>query len=189
MSEPGPRPAVAPGGTRDFTLAVDIGGTFTDLIGYDARARRFLHAKSLSTPRDLVDGILACVQRSGADLSDATQVVHGTTVAINTVLETKGARTGLIVTRGTRDVYSIGRGNRPDAYNLLFRRPRPFVPRSLTFEVPERVLATGEVRDAARRGPGYCGLRQAARGMGSKRSPCVSSIPTSIPSTNGAPAT
>ncbi len=145
MSEPGPRPAVAPGGTRDFTLAVDIGGTFTDLIGYDARARRFLHAKSLSTPRDLVDGILACVQRSGADLSDATQVVHGTTVAINTVLETKGARTGLMVTRGTRDVYSIGRGNRPDAYNLLFRRPRPFVPRSLTFEVPERVLATGEV--------------------------------------------
>ena len=145
MSRPGPQPGVARDGTRDFTLAVDIGGTFTDLIGYDAGTRRFLHAKSLSTPRDLVDGILACVQRSGADLSAATQVVHGTTVAINTVLESKGARTGLVVTLGTRDVYSIGRGNRPDAYNLLFRRPRPFVPRSLTFEVPERVLATGEV--------------------------------------------
>ncbi len=137
--------AVAPDMTRDFTIAVDIGGTFTDLIGYDAREGRFLHAKSLSTPQDLVEGILACVERSGGELSGATQVVHGSTVAINTVLESKGARTGLVVTLGTRDVYTIGRGNRPDAYNLFFRRPRPFVPRSLTFEVPERVLATGEV--------------------------------------------
>jgi len=131
--------------TREFTIAVDIGGTFTDLIGYDARDGRFLHSKSLTTPRDLVEGILACIDRSGGDLAAATQVVHGTTIAINTVLEAKGARTGLVVTRGTRDIYSIGRGNRPDAYNLFFCRPRPFVPRSLTFEVPERMLASGEV--------------------------------------------
>jgi N-methylhydantoinase A len=131
--------------TRDFAIAVDIGGTFTDLIGYDSRERVFLHAKSLTTPQDLVEGILACVAKSGADLAAATELVHGSTIAINTVLEEKGARTGLVVTRGTRDVYSIGRGNRPDAYNLFFRRPRPFVPRSLTFEVPERILASGEV--------------------------------------------
>ncbi|MGB9113134.1 MAG: hydantoinase/oxoprolinase family protein [Acidimicrobiales bacterium] len=129
----------------DFTIAVDIGGTFTDLIGYEARTGRFVHAKSLTTPEDLVEGVLACIARSGADVAEATDVVHGSTIAINTVLEAKGARTGLVVTLGTRDVYSIGRGNRPDAYNLFFRRPRPLVPRALTFEVSERILASGEV--------------------------------------------
>jgi N-methylhydantoinase A len=130
---------------RDFTIAVDIGGTFTDLIAYDADAGRFLHAKSSSTPRDLVEGILACIDKSSGELGEASEVVHGSTIAINTVLEEKGAATALVVTAGTRDVYSIGRGNRPDAYNLFFRRPRPFVSRALTFEVPERMLASGEV--------------------------------------------
>jgi N-methylhydantoinase A len=130
---------------RDFAIAVDIGGTFTDLIAYDAEAGRFLHAKSPSTPRDLVEGILACVEKSGAELEQATEVVHGSTIAINTVLEEEGAATALVVTAGTRDVYSIGRGNRPDAYNLFFRRPRPFVSRALTFQVPERTLASGEI--------------------------------------------
>jgi len=130
---------------RDLAIAVDIGGTFTDLIAYDAEAGRFLHAKSPSTPRDLVEGILACIDKSGGALAEASEVVHGSTVAINTVLEEKGAATALVVTAGTRDVYSIGRGNRPDAYNLFFRQPRPFVSRALTFEVPERMLASGEV--------------------------------------------
>ena len=130
---------------RDFSIAVDIGGTFTDLIAYDAAAGRFLHAKSLTTPRDLVDGVLACVDKSGGELGEATEVVHGSTIAINTVLEAKGSNTALLVTHGTRDVYAIGRGNRPDAYNLFFRRPRPFVARALTFEVPERILASGQV--------------------------------------------
>ncbi|MGA8297450.1 MAG: hydantoinase/oxoprolinase family protein, partial [Acidimicrobiales bacterium] len=129
----------------DFTIAVDIGGTFTDLIGYEAHTGRFLHAKSLTTPHDLVEGVLACIEKSDADLAAATDVVHGSTIAINTVLEAKGARTGLVVTQGTRDVYAMGRGNRPEAYNLFFRRPRPLVPRALTFEVPERVLASGKV--------------------------------------------
>jgi N-methylhydantoinase A len=129
---------------NDFSIAVDIGGTFTDLIAYDVAAGRFLHAKTLTTPSDLVDGVLACVEKSGGDLAAATEVVHGSTIAINTVLEAKGSRTALLVTRGTRDVYSIGRGNRPDAYNLFFRRPRPLVSRALTLEVPERMLASGE---------------------------------------------
>lgn len=128
-----------------LTIAVDIGGTFTDLIGYESSTARLLHAKSLTTPQDLVDGVLACIGKSGVETAAATDVVHGSTIAINTVLEAKGAKTGLVVTLGTRDVYSIGRGNRPDAYNLFFRRPRPLVPRALTFEVPERVLASGDV--------------------------------------------
>jgi len=60
--------------------------------------------------------------------------VHGSTIAINTVIERKGAATALVVTRGTRDVYRIGRGNRPDAYDIFFERPQPIVPRHLTFE-------------------------------------------------------
>jgi N-methylhydantoinase A len=134
--------------SNDFSIAVDIGGTFTDLIAYDGVSGQFLHAKSLTTPSDLVDGILACVEKSGGNLSAATEIIHGSTIAINTVLEAKGSRTALIVTRGTRDVYAIGRGNRPDAYNLFFRRPQPLVKRAETHEVPERMLATGLEVDA-----------------------------------------
>jgi N-methylhydantoinase A len=134
--------------TPDFSIAVDIGGTFTDLIAFDANAGSFLHAKSLTTPHDLVEGVFACIERSGGDLGQASEVIHGSTIAVNTVLEAKGSSTGLVVTRGTRDVYAIGRGNRPDAYNLFFRRPRPLVPRALTFEVSERMLASGEVLES-----------------------------------------
>src|SRR5438093_13694226 len=73
------------------------------------------------------------------------RIMPGSTTAINTLIERKGAKTGLIVTRGTRDVYSIGRGNRPESYNLFFRRHRPLVPRHLTREIDERMLASGEV--------------------------------------------
>src|SRR5262249_15125496 len=72
-------------------------------------------------------------------------VLHGTTVAINTVLENKGARTALITTEGFRDVYAIGRGNRIEAFNLFFHQPKPLIARELTFEVRERVNARGEV--------------------------------------------
>ena len=78
------------------------------------------------------------------------ELLHGSTIAINTVLEKSGARTALITTAGFRDVYAIGRGNRPDAFNLFFHRPRPLVPRELTFEVRERINAAGEVLVAAR---------------------------------------
>src|SRR6202011_2479603 len=63
----------------------------------------------------------------------------------NTLIERKGAKTGLIVTRGTRDVYIIGRGNRPEAYNLFFHRHRPLVPRHLTREIDERIMSSGEI--------------------------------------------
>ena len=78
------------------------------------------------------------------------ELIHGSTIAINTLIERKGAKTGLIVTRGTRDVYIIGRGNRPEAYNLLFHRHRPLAPRHLTREVDERLLASGDVHQPLR---------------------------------------
>src|SRR6478672_9756244 len=131
-----------------LVVAVDIGGTFTDLLGYDDHAGRLVSAKSSTTPEDLVAGIVHCLEKIDLAPHDVQTFVHGSTVAINTVIERKGARTALVVTRGTRDVYAIGRGNRPDAYDIWFKRPRPLVPRHLTFEVNERIGADGGVRMA-----------------------------------------
>jgi N-methylhydantoinase A len=127
-------------------VAVDIGGTFTDFLGYDPASGRLLSAKSSSTPGDLSRGIRNCLEKIDQPPAEIAQFVHGSTVAINTVVEKKGAKTALVVTRGTRDVYKIGRGNRPEAYNIWFRRPEPLVPRHLTFEIEERLSATGDVR-------------------------------------------
>ena len=126
-------------------LAVDIGGTFTDLIAFDEAAGQFYQSKSLTTPRDPVDGVIDCIEKVDLEPSAIANLIHGSTIAINTLIERKGANVGLIVTKGTRDVYIIGRGNRPEAYNLFFHRPRPLVPRRRTLEVAERLLASGEV--------------------------------------------
>ena len=126
-------------------VAVDIGGTFTDFLGYDTVSGKLLSSKAPTTPVGLEHGIHDCLKKAGVSVKAIGAFVHGSTIAINTVLERKGARTALIVTKGTRDVYKIGRGNRPDAYDIWFTRPEPLVPRHLTFEVEERLLATGEV--------------------------------------------
>ena len=130
-----------------IAVAIDIGGTFTDLVGFDDRAGRFVDAKSLTTPHNLVQGIIDCLHKSGLTANSIDELIHGSTIAINTLIERTGAKTGLVVTNGTRDVYIIGRGNRPEAYNLLFHRHRPLVPRHLTREVLERVLASGAVHE------------------------------------------
>ncbi len=128
-----------------IAVAIDIGGTFTDLVGFDDKARRFVDAKSLTTPHNLVQGIIDCLAKSGLEAGAVDELIHGSTIAINTLIERTGAKTALVVTSGTRDVYIIGRGNRPEAYNLLFHRHRPLVPRHLTREVKERVLASGAI--------------------------------------------
>src|SRR5215471_13914135 len=127
-------------------VAVDIGGTFTDFLGYDTVSGKLLSSKAPTTPVGLEHGIHDCLKKAGVSVKAIGAFVHGSTIAINTVLERKGARTALIVTQGTRDVYKIGRGNRTDAYDIWFTRPEPLVPRHLTFEVEERLLATGEVQ-------------------------------------------
>jgi N-methylhydantoinase A len=128
-----------------LVIATDIGGTFTDMVAFDTDSKTTVHAKSHTDPGDLTGGIIRCLQKSGLVLSEATDFVHGSTVAINTAIERKGAVTALIVTRGMRDVYAIGRGNRPEAYNLFFERPEPFVPRSRIIEIDERLDAAGNV--------------------------------------------
>jgi N-methylhydantoinase A len=143
-----------------IVVAVDIGGTFTDLMGFDEASGRFAQAKSLTTPADLVQGVIDCIRKSGGlEAGAIDELVHGSTVAINTLIERKGARTGLIVTAGTRDVYFIGRGNRPESYNLFFHRHQPLALRRHTREVRERVLATGKVHETLDR----AGVEEACR--------------------------
>src|SRR5947209_3834820 len=101
--------------------------------------------KTLSTPQRLVDGISQGVEKAGTAYAGASLFLHGSTVAINTILERSGARAALLITQGFRDIYEIGRINRPDAYNLFFEKHKPLVERALRFEVKERVLADGEV--------------------------------------------
>ncbi len=126
-------------------VAVDIGGTFTDLVAIDRATGRVAHAKSLTTPHDLSQGVWDCFTKAATAIASMQNLIHGSTVAINTAIEEKGARTTLVVTRGTRDVYKIGRQNRPEAYNFAFRRPQPLVPRSRTHEITERLSARGDV--------------------------------------------
>src|SRR5215467_5320222 len=132
-------------GRPDLRLAADIGGTFTDVAAFDATTGKLKLGKALSTPNHLVEGITAAVENAGIAYADARLFLHGSTVAINTILERTGARTALIITEGFRDIYEIGRINRPDAYNLFFKKHVPLVERALRFEVHERVLADGSI--------------------------------------------
>jgi N-methylhydantoinase A len=125
-------------------VGVDIGGTFTDLVGQDGDGQVAV-SKVLTTPQDHAEGVMSAVAKAAVDLRRTELFLHGSTIAINTVVERKGVRTALITTKGFRDVYEIGRSNRPDAYNLFFDRPVPLVPRSLRREVTERMTAQGEI--------------------------------------------
>jgi N-methylhydantoinase A len=124
-------------------VGVDIGGTFTDLVAY--RGDTIITSKTLTVPADPTEGMANALALADCDLAAMDELIHGSTIAINTVLERKGAKTALITTQGMRDVYAIGRGNRPDAFNLFFHRPQPLVLRDLTFELPERINAAGKV--------------------------------------------
>ena len=126
-------------------LAADIGGTFTDIAAFDDKSGRLIFGKALSTPQRLADGINDGVAKTGTDYRAAGLFLHGSTIAINTILERTGAKTALITTKGFRDTYEIGRINRPDSYNLFFQKHEPLIERALRFEVDERVLADGEV--------------------------------------------
>ncbi|GAA5236636.1 hydantoinase/oxoprolinase family protein [Verticiella sediminum] len=126
-------------------LAADIGGTFTDVAYFDPASGALSLGKTLSTPERMVDGIANGVGKAGTSFDQAETFLHGSTVAINALLERKGARTALLITEGFRDIYEIGRINRPDAYNLFFRKHVPLVERRLRYEVRERLTAEGDV--------------------------------------------
>jgi N-methylhydantoinase A len=132
-----------------YRLSADIGGTFTDLVLVDAEGELHVH-KTPSTPHDFTAGILngaeeILIGHNGASLRDVDLFVHGATVVLNALLESKLPRAGLITTRGFRDVLEIMRTNNPHMYDLQFVKPRPLIPRRLRLEVTERIRHTGEV--------------------------------------------
>lgn len=129
----------------NIRLAADIGGTFTDIAAFNPETGRLHFGKTLSTPDSLIDGIADGAGKADTAFSDASIFLHGSTVAINTMLERTGAKTALLITEGFRDIYEIGRINRPDSYNLFFQKHDPLVERALRFEVHERMYAEGEV--------------------------------------------
>ena len=128
--------------------AIDIGGTFTDFASYDAATASVRFEKTLSTPGRLADGVNHCFRLGEMDLASLKQFIHGSTVAINAVIQKAGARTALLTTSGFTDVYEIARANRPDTYNLFFVKPAPLVAADLRFGVAERMDARGRVLTA-----------------------------------------
>ena len=130
-------------------LAIDVGGTFTDVVLVDDDSAKVWFAKILSTPDDPSEGSLAgadeILQRTGLPATAVRDVVHATTVATNAVLEGKGSRTGMITTAGFRDALEMGREARYDIYDLGLRMPAPLVPRQRRMEVNERVDFDGNV--------------------------------------------
>ena len=127
-------------------MAVDIGGTFTDVVALRRGVRRASGQRRPRRHRPISPTASSPPSTPGAiDPAAVAAFVHGTTVVINAITQRSGVKTALVTTAGFRDVLEIGRGNRPDMYNLKFHKPRPFVPRRLRFEVRERVGADGSV--------------------------------------------
>jgi N-methylhydantoinase A len=124
-------------------LAIDIGGTFTDVVYSDDEGRTHT-LKVSTTTEDITIGILNGVRRAELDLTQLESFVHGTTIALNALLEGKNPPVGLITTRGFRDVLEIMRTARPDMYNLQQVKPTPLVPRRNRREISARMVATGD---------------------------------------------
>src|SRR5215469_13125338 len=135
-----------------YRIGIDVGGTFTDAVCVDSAGGVTL-AKAASIPGDPSIGVLDAVQaladRLGIDiralLAATSQIVHGTTVATNALLERRGARVGLLTTEGHRDVLEMREGLKPDRYNLRMPAPEPLVPRARRIGVHERIRADGRV--------------------------------------------
>ena len=128
-----------------YAVAVDIGGTFTDLVGYDHVNRRVVYTKSATTYGDFVAGILDCFAKAGLTPEQANSLNHGTTLVINAFIQRRGAKAALVTTKGFRDLLEIARANRPDPFDLHYRRDEPLIPRSLRLEVAERIDTNGAV--------------------------------------------
>jgi N-methylhydantoinase A len=132
-------------------IGIDVGGTFTDATLFDAETGRLFSAKAFTTPADrsqgVIDAIRAVLAEANVASSQVREVVHGSTTGTNALIERTGAKTGLLVTAGFRDVLEIGRVMRPaeGLYDMMVDRPPPLVPRHLCVEARERIGPRGEV--------------------------------------------
>jgi len=125
-------------------VATDVGGTFTDYISFDDETGEIVAAKSSTTP-DILNGIVECFRKGGRNAAHALHFVHGSTVAINTVIEKSGAVTGLLATEGFRHVLDLGRGSIFNSFDIMFETPEALVPPMLRAGVQERMLSDGQV--------------------------------------------
>jgi N-methylhydantoinase A len=148
------------GRMRKLRVAVDIGGTFTDLVAYDEETHRLITVKTPSTPPEFIQGVLDALEKAEVNPQEITAFKHGSTIATNAIIERKGAKTGLLTTAGMRDVLGAGRANRPDLFNSNWDPSPVLVPRRNVLTVHERVdyegsvmteLNEDDVRTAARR--------------------------------------
>lgn len=132
-----------------YRLGCDIGGTFTDFVLVNDKTGEFFTNKCLTTPSDPSDaveqGIRELAELKPGFMNDVEEVIHGTTLVINAIIERKGAKTGLITTKGFRDVLELGREIRYDAYDIFSEYPEPIVPRALRMEVDERITADSRI--------------------------------------------
>jgi N-methylhydantoinase A len=154
-----------------YTIGVDVGGTFTDVVGVDEEGREFL-AKAPSTPQDqsegVLDGLRNLASAIGLTLAElletTTRIVHGTTVATNALLERRGAKTAMLTTEGHRDVTAMREGLKPARYDLRLPQPPALIPRALRLPVRERLRPDGRVEiplDAASLDAAIAKLREA----------------------------
>ncbi|MEX1295140.1 MAG: hydantoinase/oxoprolinase family protein [Candidatus Limnocylindrales bacterium] len=132
-------------GGRAFRAAVDVGGTFTDVVALDTTSGALIVDKVETTPSEPSRGVLESLAKSGAPMDDIGYFVHGTTLALNALLTRNGARVAIVTTKGFRDVFELGRTDREPMYDLTYRKPESLVPRSRVFEAPERLAWDGSV--------------------------------------------
>ena len=137
--------------TSIVRVATDVGGTFTDLVYFRTDSatgvQEVITEKADTTPPNFERGVLDVIAKAGVDIAAVDFVAHGTTVVINALTERKGAKVALITTTGFRDSIEIARGNRPDFFNLAYRKPVPFVPRYLRSELPGRMTYLAQERE------------------------------------------
>jgi len=126
-----------------YRLGCDIGGTFTDFVLLNDQTGEIQINKCLTTPHDPSDaveeGIRQMEQKTPGFIGKLDEVIHGTTLVINSIIERKGAKTGLITTKGFRDVLELGREIRYAPYNIFSEFPQPLIPRRFRLEVDERI--------------------------------------------------
>jgi len=126
-----------------YVVALDIGGTFTDLAAYDSGAGYAIFTKSPTNYSNFVEGMLDCLRKANVRPNEIEFVNHGTTLVINSLIQRRGATSALITTKGFRDVLEIARGNRPDPFDLHYTRDVPLIPRHMRFEIAERISSDG----------------------------------------------
>ena len=145
---------------RQLRVATDIGGTFTDLVAYDENSGELITVKTPSTPPTFIGGVLDALAKAGIEPGEVKIFKHGSTISTNAIIERRGAKTGMVTTKGFRDVLAAGRANRPDLFNSNWDPSPPLVQRRHILEARERIdyegnvieeLNEDDVREAARK--------------------------------------